>query len=202
MLHWVMFWTCSTSTYCKWWGHKVKFSFWRKKKKESLHLRLVWMIAWMPKERHPKGRSLDFFPSKGRSTNRVRFEANCDRFISCKPFHFQELKVILLANDETLFLCEHFLRICWSIKKIIIIIFNCHFHSAQKCIKTFKRTFTVIVIGKKKSTSWPQLCCKWLFDGVAWRPRNNVVWLPLGLSYVANCCKWFFDGVAWRSRNR
>ena len=118
------------------------------------------MIAWMPKERHPKGRSLDFFPSKGRSTNRVRFEANCDRFISCKPFHFQELKVILLANDETLFLCEHFLRICWSIKKIIIIIFNCHFHSAQKCIKTFKRTFTVIVIGKKKA--------------------------PLGLSYVAN----------------
>ena len=196
-----MFWTCSTSTYCKWWGDKVKFSFWRKKK-ESLHIRLVWMIAWMPKERHPKGRSLDFFPSQGRSTNRVRFEANCDRFISCKPFHFQELKVILLANDETLFLCEHFLRICWSIKKIIIIIFNCHFHSAQKCIKTFKRTFTVIVIGKKKkSTSWPQLCCKWLFDGVAWRPRNNVVWLPLGLSYVANCCKWFFDGVAWRSRN-
>ena len=108
------------------------------------------MIAWMPKERHPKGRSLDFFPSQGRSTNRVRFEANCDRFISCKPFHFQELKVILLANDETLFLCEHFLRICWSIKKIIII-FNCH----------FKRTFTVIVIGKKKKA-------------------------PLGLSYVAN----------------
>ena len=84
----------------------------------------------------------------------------------------------------------------------IIIIFNFHFHSAQKCIKTFKRTFTVIVIGKKKkSTSWPQLCCKWLFDGVAWRPRNNVVWLPLGLSYVANCCRWFFDGVAWRSGN-
>ena len=151
MLHWVMFWRCSIRTYCKWWGDKVKFSFWRKKKKkESLHIRLVWMIAWMPKERHPKGRSLDFFPSQGRSTNRVRFEANCDRFISCKPFHFQELKVILLANDETLFLCEHFLRICWSIKKIIIIIFNCHFHSAQKCIKTFKRTFTVIVIGKKK----------------------------------------------------
>ena len=44
---------------------------------------------------------------------------------------------------------------------IIIIIFNCHFHSAQKCIKTFKRTFTVIVIGKKKKA-------------------------PLGLSYVAN----------------
>ena len=115
------------------------------------------MIAWMPEERHPKGRTLDFFPSQERSTNRVRFESNCDRFISCKPFHFQ---VILLANDETLFLCEHFLRICWSIKKIIIIIFNRHFHFAQKCIKTFKRTFTVIVIGKKKA--------------------------PLGLSYVAN----------------
>ena len=120
----------------------------------------------MPKERHPKGRSLDFFPSQGRSTNRVRFEANCDRFISCKPFYFQELKVILLANDETLFLCENFLRSCCNIKAIIIIIiiiiiFNSHFHSTQQCIKTFKRTFTEIM-AERKSSFWPLLCCKWI----------------------------------------
>ena len=135
-----------------------------------------------PEERHPKGRSLDFFPSKGRSTNRVRFEANCDRFISCKPFHFQELKVILLANDETLFLCEHFLRICWSIKEIIIIIFNCHFHSAQQCIKTLERIFTMIIHVRRfintspthrlmifQESNFYQLPKKWPTDLFSWK---------------------------------
>ena len=41
------------------------------------------------------------------------------------------------------------LQICdlwWHlIKTIIIIIFNCHFHSAQQCIKTLERIFTMII---------------------------------------------------------
>ena len=115
-----------------------------------------------PEERHPKGRSLDFLPSQGRSTNRVRFKTNFERLITYKPCHFLDLKVILLTNDETLFLCEHFLRSCCNIKAIIIIIiFNSHFHSTQQCIKTFKRTFTEIM-AERKSSFWPLLCCKWI----------------------------------------
>ena len=68
------------------------------------------------------------------------------------------------------------------IKTIIIIIFNCHFHSAQQCIKTLDRIFTMIIHVRRfintspthrlmifQESNFYQLPKKWPTDLFSWK---------------------------------